>query len=93
MSLYAWTCCPAFAEAFFVVVVFQQFCSVKLMRCQLKYLQSSVLLMVYLTLLAANPPQSHISSFNLQLLKHADMIKAQNLIQIILQTLTLNDTK
>lgn len=49
--------------------------------------------MVDLTLLAANPPQSHISSLNLQLLKHADMIKAQNLIQIILQTLTLNDTK
>lgn len=48
---------------------------------------------VDLTLLAANPPQSHISSFNLELLKHADMIKALNLTLCMLHTLTLNDTK
>lgn len=33
--------------------------------------------MLDLTLLAANPPQSHINSFNQELLKYADVLKAQ----------------
>lgn len=35
--------------------------------------------MLDLTLLVANPPQSHINSFNQELLKYADELKAQQL--------------